>query len=57
MTKIDRNRINDVIEDMCDHYCMWPEKAVDDYELEDVCDNCPLNNIVNDDYWEERENG
>ena len=50
---IDRDRLNTVIEKMCEEYCYWPVNASSDRALEMHCEECPLNNINNDDYWEE----
>lgn len=48
--KIDSKRLREVIEIMCDDYCKWPKEATSDEQLEDICSDCPLNNINNDDY-------
>lgn len=53
--EIERDRINDVIEDMCENYCVWPSSATSDETLKLHCDECPLNNILCEEYWEERE--
>lgn len=33
---------------ICDDYCKWPSKLDDEY-LEEICDDCPLNELEADD--------
>ena len=53
--EIEKQRITDCIEKMCEDYCIWPVQATSDESLENHCDECPLNNIYNDDYWENQD--
>ena len=55
MISIDRDRLNDVIEEICEDYCVWPDKTPTQARLNRHCDECPLNNILNEEYWKERE--
>ena len=55
--KIDNNRFNEALEMMCDKFCQWPVVCASQDELNKHCDECPMNNIECDDYWEERDNG
>jgi hypothetical protein len=52
--RIDKDRLNTVMELMCDDYCIWPIDSSDDDILELHCQECPLNNINCDDYWEDK---
>lgn len=52
---IDRDRFNDMFEEMCEKYCYWPINSSSDAVLESHCNECPLNCITCDDYWEEQE--
>ena len=43
--------LNEVVDDICNNYCKWPEKWDEEKEgkeLSDseICDNCPLNKLV-----------
>lgn len=44
--------LGEVIQDMCDKYCKYPEEYVQKYGADDermygeVCDKCPLNKLV-----------
>ena len=51
--KIDNNRFNEALERMCDDYCLWPLSASSEDVLELHCNECPLNNIGNEEYWKE----
>lgn len=53
VVSIKYSKLMEVTERMCDEYCKWPNKARSDAELEDICENCPLNTILYKD--EERE--
>jgi hypothetical protein len=53
--RIDKDRLNTVMELMCDDYCIWPIDSSDDDILELHCQECPLNNINCDDYWEKKD--
>ena len=47
------DRLTTVMEKMCDDYCLWPLSASSEDVLELHCNECPLNNIGNEEYWEE----
>ena len=55
--KIDNNRFNEALERMCDKFCQWPNVSADQEELNSHYNECPLNNIECDDYWEGSDNG
>lgn len=43
--------LQEVVDDMCEHYCRYPKEwdaEAEGYELEDsdICLNCPLNRLV-----------
>jgi len=43
--------LNEVVDDICNNYCKWPEKWDEEKEgkeLSDseICDNCPLNKLA-----------
>ena len=45
------NILEEVVDDICNNYCKWPEKWDEEKEgkeLSDseICDNCPLNKLV-----------
>ena len=51
MDKTITEQIQEVVEDMCQHYCKWPElwgDSMEDCELSEssICQNCPLNKLV-----------
>lgn len=54
---ISRDRFNEVMERMCDDFCIYPEISVSQESLEFHCNECPLNNIECEDYWEGRDDG
>lgn len=40
--------IEEVCDEMCNHYCKYTEqslKALDEDEMFEVCDSCPLNKL------------
>ena len=39
--------VEEVSEEICDHYCKWPEQYGDDESglLNEKCDGCPLNRL------------
>lgn len=41
-------QLEEVVEEMCDKYCKWPEKWDEEIELYEssICRNCPLNKLV-----------
>ena len=45
MTKEQREElITQVVNDMCDDKCRYPDSCSND-ELDEICDNCPLNEL------------
>ena len=52
---INRDRLTTVMEKMCDDYCFYATVSRDEEILHQHCDECPLNNIECDDYWEGRD--
>lgn len=55
MDKSCYNLMCEVIEDICDNYCKWPEKYKGEIKDEDEaydklmaekCENCPLNKLI-----------
>lgn len=42
---IERTKLQEVIEKMCDEYCKWPFNTEDQAELNKICDSCPLNTL------------
>ena len=48
--KISRGRLKEVMEVMCDEYCMWPTASLNQDVLDKHCEECPLNNISNEEY-------
>ena len=57
MMQIDKERFNEALEIMCDDFCHWPVAATSDEQLKRFCNECPLNNIECEDYWEEKKRG
>lgn len=47
---IDKDRLNEVIEKMCDDYCVWPTTCPTQERLDMHCKECPLNNIEYSEY-------
>ena len=43
---IDKDRINEVTEAICDRYCKWPFNTETQADLDEICQDCPLNNIL-----------
>lgn len=52
---IPRDRINECIERMCEDYCTWPDICETQERLSMHCQECPLNNLLIDEYWERKE--
>lgn len=48
--KISRDKLNDVIEAICDDYCKWPFNTETQADLDKICEDCPLRNITEDEY-------
>ena len=42
---IDKDRLNEVTEEMCEEYCKWPDELSNQEELYAKCEECPLYNI------------
>ena len=36
----------DVVSDMCDHYCKFPGEVKDEDLLNEICEGCPLNKLM-----------
>ena len=53
--RINRDRFTEMMEIMCDEFCHWPIESVDQDVLNRHCEECPINNIECDDFWEDRE--
>lgn len=53
--KISKDRFNDMLEEICDFYCHWPVDTEDQEQLDRHCEECPLNNIDYEPYWEAKE--
>ena len=51
---IPRFRFTDCVEEMCENYCKWTTQ-VDYDQLKRFCEECPLNNLDYDEFWERRE--
>ena len=50
--KIDSGRLDRAIQMICDDYCHWPIVSLNQDVLDKHCEECPLNRIHNDEYWE-----
>lgn len=51
--RIDRERLKECMEIMCADYCIFPDICETQERLDRHCnDECPLNNLTCDDYWE-----
>ena len=44
--KIDRDKLNEAIEAICDEYCKWPFNTETQEDLNVICEECPLRNIT-----------
>ena len=51
---IEYDRFIDTVEEICDFYCKWPTECATQERLNMHCNDCPLNNLMNEDFWEER---
>lgn len=51
--QIPNDRLTECLEMMCAEYCYWPTNSASDEILKLHCEECPLNNINIDEYWEE----
>lgn len=45
MNRIDRDKLTEVMEEMCDNYCIYPRECSTQECLDEHCAECPLNNI------------
>ena len=36
----------EVVSDMCDHYCKFPGEVKDEDLLNEICEGCPLNKLM-----------
>lgn len=45
--------IREIVEKMCDKYCKYPELIKEDEILVNICDQCPMENLL--DEYEEGE--
>ena len=57
MMQIDKERFNEVFEEMCEEYCFYYTLCKSEETLRKHCAECPLNNIECEDYWEEKKRG
>lgn len=57
MMQINKQRFNEMFEEMCEEYCYFNLNSRDDNVLRQTCAECPLNNIECEDYWEEKKRG
>lgn len=51
MDKTIVQQMQDIVEEMCDKFCKWPEKwdeEMEECELSEstICKNCPLNKLI-----------
>ncbi len=51
MERIIAEQMQDIVEDMCQNYCKWPDlwdDSMEDCELSEssICQNCPLCKLV-----------
>lgn len=51
---IEWSRYTDAVEMMCEKYCKWTLEPISQEELDDICENCPINNLHIDEYWKEK---
>ena len=42
---IERDKLKEITEQMCDYYCKWPFNTGDQAELNKICEKCPLNSL------------
>ena len=42
--------IEEIREEICDHYCKYPELIEDGKILDSICDKCPLDNFMEDEH-------
>ena len=52
---IPRERFNECVEKICEEYCVYPEVCPTQHRLNMHCAECPLNNLLSDEYWEREE--
>lgn len=42
---VDYFKYTDAVEAMCSKYCKYPEQKISAEELEDICNDCPINTL------------
>lgn len=50
MIMVDKLDLNMTLEAMCDKYCKYPNECDTQEKLDEICNDCPLNNFP---YWKE----
>jgi hypothetical protein len=45
---VDWFKYTDTVEAMCSDYCKYPEQKITVEELEDICNDCPINTLFCD---------
>lgn len=50
MSSNDYNELVDAVEVICDKYCSMTDAAIDQAHLEAICEECPLNKVVQKNY-------
>ena len=53
---IDKDKLNRCTEEICDEYCIWPSECPTQERLDMHCADCPLANLTNEGWWQERGN-
>lgn len=38
--------MEEVVTEMCDKYCKYPESVKEEDELYEICEKCPLNKLI-----------
>ena len=52
--RIPRSRLRNCVNEICENYCKW-QTQIDYKDLPRFCEECPLNNLDYDEFWERRE--
>lgn len=47
---INKRKLDKAMEEMCDSYCKWVFNTETQAELNEICDRCPLSNLIEDKY-------
>lgn len=50
--RITHDRLVECQERMCDDFCYWVIASSSEESLQEHCYDCPLCNILNDEFWE-----